>query len=166
MKNLRTMQISGKSIWMAVFLLISMTCHSNFTSGSNAGQAIKILFIGNSLTYYNNMPQMFDSLATASGNEVYVDQATVGGKPLWQLLHDQTVIDKINEKQWDYVILQSDDITAFPDMYYMEIETLESFKDIILMNNPSTQIICTMIWGLRDGVTVKELNGQYVYYSC
>lgn len=165
MKNLSTLQISGKPIWIFAFLLISMVCQSKPAPVPTSEEGMKVLFIGNSLTYYNNMPQMFDSLATTSGKEVYVDQATVGGKPLWQLLHDQSVIDKINEKQWDYVVLQSDDITAFPDMYNDEIETLEEFKNIILLNNPSSQIIYTMIWGLRDGVTVLELNGQYIYYS-
>jgi hypothetical protein len=165
MKINKTLQIARKSLWISAFVLAHIACCGKTAPVSTTGQEVKVLFIGNSLTYSNGMPQLFDSLVKASGKEVYVDQATKSGKRLHQLLNDPTVIDKINEKPWDYVVLQSDDITAFPDLYDYEVSTVEAFKDIILQNNPASQIIYTMIWGLRDGVTVLELNGQYVYYS-
>lgn len=127
--------------------------------------AIKILFVGNSLTYSNNMPDIFKNLAAVPGKEVYVDQATPGGVDLRHLISDQLVLNKINSMKWDYVVLQSDDITAFSDMYQIEISTIEKFKRIIYQNNPSTKIIYTMIWGLRDGITLRELNGETVNYS-
>lgn len=30
--------------------------------------------------------------------------------------------------KWDYIVLLSDDITAFSDMYQIEIKTLENLK--------------------------------------
>ena len=50
-------------------------------------------------------------------------------------------------------------------MYEIEINTVNAFKNIISQNNSSTQIIYTMIWGLRDGITLQELNGSIVNYS-
>jgi hypothetical protein len=154
-----------KLLWVLTYLLFSAACQGKPPGVPVLSQEVKILFIGNSLTYFNNMPLMFANLAKASGKEVYVDQATLAGMPLRQLVYDQSVVSKINEKAWDYIVLQSDDITAFPDMYSTEIETLMAVKHIINQNNPSSRIIYTMIWGLRDGVTLKELSGQIVHYS-
>jgi hypothetical protein len=125
----------------------------------------KILFIGNSLTFYNDMPAMVEQMATDAGKNVIVEQATLAGVPLRNMVNSEMVIDKINSRAWDYVILQSDDITAFPDMYDIEINTLNTFSNYILSNSGSTEIIYKMVWGLRNGVTVLELNGQLVYYS-
>ena len=125
----------------------------------------KVLFIGNSLTYFNDMPEMFNQLAIASNDNVFVDEETKSGATLKYLSQNKDVIDKINEQKWDYIILQSDDITAFPDMYDMEIQTIETFKNIILTNNVNTKIIYIMVWGLRDGVRIRELNGEIVFYS-
>ncbi len=63
------------------------------------------------------------------------------------------------------MILQSDDISAFPDMYDIEIQTIKYLQNIIRNNHASTQIIYQMIWGGRDGVRYQEINGQYVYCS-
>ena len=165
MKESRILRILRKILWIIAFLNLAVAGQSNPVGVRSSNQEVKILFIGNSLTYFNNMPQIFANLAITSGQEVYVDQVTLGGMPLRQLVDDQLVIDKISEMAWDYIVLQSDDITAFPDMYSIEINTLDAFKRIIKQNNPFAHIIYTMIWGLRDGVTLKELNGQVVYYS-
>ena len=85
---------------------------------------VKIIFIGNRLTYFNNMPDMVAQLAETAHKTVLVDQATVGGVALRNLVNNPGIIAKINANNWDYVVLQSDDITAFPDMYQIEINTL------------------------------------------
>ena len=43
---------------------------------------MNILFIGNSYTYYNDMPQMLAELAKENGNDVSVDAVTKGGRKL------------------------------------------------------------------------------------
>ncbi len=126
---------------------------------------VKILFIGNSLTYFNDMPGMVEQLAVTARKAVVVDQAVVGGVALRNLVNNPDINARINANDWDFVALQSDDITAFPDMYQIEINTLKAFESKILANNSSTKIIYLMVWGLRDGVTVLELNGEYVFYS-
>lgn len=159
-----------KHLWVLLILPLISNCRNEVGVGPKEEPVStetekKVLFIGNSLTYYNNMPDIFKNLALASGKNVYVKQATIGGVDLRHLVKAQSVINKVNEMKWDYVVLQSDDITAFSDMYQIEIDALESIKKIIYQNNPSSKIIYTMIWGLRDGVSLTELNGENVYYS-
>ena len=41
-----------------------------------------ILFVGNSYTYYHDLPQLFCSLACENGHEVRVDSVTKGARRL------------------------------------------------------------------------------------
>jgi len=124
---------------------------------------LKVLFIGNSLTGFNDLPGLFQELSIESGKSVYVDKCYHYGQVLRNYINDQRLIDKIDEKEWDYVILQSDDITAFDDMYNIEINTLTKCKEYIHANNPNTKIIYEMIWGLRDGYYGWYTYGEYIY---
>ena len=139
--------------------------NSDSPAPSNIPDTTKVLFIGNSLTYFNNMPDMVKQLAEMTDKKVFINKATIGGVPLRNMVNNSFIINKINSDDWDYVVLQSDDITAFPDMYNSEINTLTTFKTRILNNNSSTKIIYLMVWGLRNGRTLTELNGEIVTYS-
>jgi hypothetical protein len=111
------------------------------------------------------MPNMVVQLAKTDGVEIHIDGYLPGGRALRQMTKDEKLIQKIKSQPWDYVILQSDDISAFPDMYSIELNTLSVLKKLICANNSQTQIVYEMIWGGRDGVRIRELNGQVVYYS-
>ena len=41
---------------------------------------MNILFIGNSYTYYNNMPKMLEALAKENGKKLCVNAVTKGGR--------------------------------------------------------------------------------------
>ena len=45
-------------------------------------ETYKILFIGNSLTFYNKQPEMFSLLATNESYDVHVEDITIGGASL------------------------------------------------------------------------------------
>lgn len=72
---------------------------------------MKILFIGNSHTYYNDMTQIFSSLANTNGHDVQVDSVTKGGWILHNYLdipNEQTErIEEIaSNEHFDYCFLQ------------------------------------------------------------
>ena len=69
-------------------------------------QSYDILFIGNSYTYYNNLPEMLSNIANAFGDSVNYDQSTPGGTSLYAHSQNQTTLNKINQQSWDYVVLQ------------------------------------------------------------
>ena len=54
-----------------IFLLISLLVLQNT-------QALKVLFIGNSYTYVNDVPAMVKELATSAGENLDYDQHTEG----------------------------------------------------------------------------------------
>lgn len=73
-------------------------------------EGIKVLFIGDSLTHYNEMPQIFAGLCKAAGKKVTADRQTKGGTGIAMLREDgalwQTVSDKIASDDWDIIVYQ------------------------------------------------------------
>ena len=73
-------------------------------------EGIKVLFIGDSLTHYNEMPQIFASLCKAAGYKVTADRQTKGGTGIAMLREDealwQTVSKKIKSDNWDIIVYQ------------------------------------------------------------
>ena len=71
---------------------------------------IKVLFVGDSLTYYNDMPAIFKALCNAAGKKVTVSSQTKGGTGIAMYREDaalwQTVSNRITSEKWDIVIFQ------------------------------------------------------------
>ncbi|MBR6788151.1 MAG: DUF4886 domain-containing protein [Clostridia bacterium] len=70
----------------------------------------RILFIGNSFTYFNNLPSLFSALCESAGIPVQVESVVKGG---WYLSRYADPQDEMHpailaaaQKEWDYVILQ------------------------------------------------------------
>ena len=74
------------------------------------GEGIKVLFIGDSLTHYNEMPQIFAGLCKAAGKKVTADRQTKGGTGIAMYREDpalwKTVSDKIASDKWDIIVYQ------------------------------------------------------------
>ena len=70
--------------------------------------ALKVLFIGNSHTYLNFMPQMLLALASVKdrGKALVVDQCTGKGASLGWHWNNKPSRDAITEDRWDHVVLQ------------------------------------------------------------
>ena len=112
-----------KCTWISrIFLLITLLELQNTN-------ALKVLFIGNSYTYVNDVPasklaicllfvyflciQFFvyissvvKELATSAGEILDYDQHTEGGWTLNKHANSETTLNKIRQGGWDVVILQ------------------------------------------------------------
>jgi len=75
------------------------------SAGLLAAAPVRVLFIGNSYTYYHSMPRMAEELAQAAGQEVETRAFTRGGATLMELEMHPELRALWNEK-WDYVVLQ------------------------------------------------------------
>ena len=72
----------------------------------------RVLFIGNSYTYYNSLPQMVEELAQAAGQDMEFRAFTRGGATLLELELHPELRSLLNEK-WDYVVLQEHSTQGF-----------------------------------------------------
>ena len=70
---------------------------------------MNVLFIGNSFTFYNDLPGIFRNMASAAGYDVFTDSIAYGGYYLRQFTDTESgseVYGKLNSNRWDYVIIQ------------------------------------------------------------
>lgn len=68
--------------------------------------ALHILFIGNSLTYSNDMPEMVERMAAADGVEVVTETVAFPGFSLEDHLRDGRALKALRGRKWDVVVLQ------------------------------------------------------------
>ncbi len=72
---------------------------------------MNILFIGNSYTYYNDMPEIFEKLARDNGKDVSAYSVTEGGINLYKFTDNTTAVtQKLNsvlaERKYDICFMQ------------------------------------------------------------
>ena len=136
----------------------------NGEPGPAEDSSFSVLFVGNSLTYYNDLPGMFRQLGRDNSSDLHVESYTRAGTPLRKLVYQQALKTLVQSRQWDVLVLQSDDIAAFPDMYNIEVRTLEQVKSWLPAQNASTTLVYQMAWGVKNGPRIRELDGQVVHY--
>jgi len=125
-----------------------------FSSLNLYSQTKKVLFIGNSYTGVNNLPQLVYNVALSVGDTLIYDKHTPGGARLMQHATNATALAKINSDNWDHVVLQaqsqepsfSDGQVASEVFPYAEI-----LCDSIRANNECTRPIFYMTWGRENG---------------
>lgn len=82
----------------------SMTSHVPLIN--KAIDSTKVLFIGNSITYFNDMPFLFRNIANNKGKNVSVTMYAPGGTGIVNHYQDPNVYSLIDNGNWDYIILQ------------------------------------------------------------
>jgi PKD repeat protein len=124
-----------------------------FSHNSYGQDTLSVLFLGNSYTSYNNLPQMVAELSKSANKTLIVDANMPGGFTISNHLNDLTSINKIKQRKWDYVIIQEQsqlptiDFYRYNDMY----PSLTKLKDTIEKYNACAKIITYMTWGRRFG---------------
>ena len=80
---------------------------SGGSGGSGGGVSLRILFIGNSYTYVNDLPSSIQSFVSSSKlASLEVDSWTVGGATLADHVNSTEAIAKIQAGGWTHVVLQ------------------------------------------------------------
>lgn len=72
---------------------------------------MNILFIGNSFTYFNELPEILNSLSEAAGTDLHAERLTYGGYYLkWytdpENPHGNEAVPLLKSRHFDYVVLQ------------------------------------------------------------
>src|SRR3569832_301552 len=72
----------------------------------------RVLYLGNSYTGTNYLPQITATLALTTGDTLIVDSNTPGGYTLQMHSTDATSLNKIMAGIWDYVVLQAQSLVS------------------------------------------------------
>lgn len=141
---------------------------------------VRVLFIGNSYTYYNNLPSM---ISTLSGGRIEARMVVRGGANLQQLWDLGEAPAAIREGRWDYVVLQEHSLLGGmridgaehvnePDFFYDNIRLYDAeirkvkAKTILYMTwarraYPEQQVFLTHAYssiGQELGLTVSPVG--------
>lgn len=107
--------------FLRIFLLFALTLLTGVTDSAVASEHAslntknkhahskqRVLFIGNSYTYFNNLPQMFAGLAASAKPPLVVEaeMVVVGGATLKSLWEGGKALETLRSGKWDYVVLQ------------------------------------------------------------
>ena len=66
----------------------------------------RVLLVGNSLTYFNDLPAMVQGLAKSGGLDWDVHSVTIGGASLDDHIQEGSAVRLLAAEHWDYVVLQ------------------------------------------------------------
>jgi hypothetical protein len=142
-------------------LLIIILAFAATTSYSQ--DSLRVLFLGNSYTSFNNLPGITASLAEATGNYLQTTANTPGGYTLDGHSTNSTSLDLIMLGGWDYVVLQEQSQIPTIDIMneYYFIPGATSLKETIYEYNPCANIVMYMTWGRQNGGQQCTTDGVY-----
>ena len=120
---------------------------------------MNILFIGNSYTYYNEMPKIFEALAKENGFEISVDSVTKGGRKLYENLdpcdeNHRLIRSLCDSKAYDVLFLQENSTLPLRDSKAF----MQGAKELALLIGAKKNILYAT-WGRKNGSpTLSELG--------
>ena len=134
------------------FLFLFFCCGLSWVNW--AQDTTQVLFIGNSYTQVNDLPMLFSELALSKGKHPFVDTKANGGFSFQSHVNDPMTFSKIQEKKWNYVVLQAQ--SQEPSFPYSQVTSAtlpfaKILSDSIYANNYCSQPLYYMTWGRQNG---------------
>lgn len=125
----------------------------------------KVFFVGNSYMGVNNLPNLIQNVANSTQDILTYQAHTPGGSTLQQHANNQTVINTINQGDWDYVVLQQQSqMPAFP-INHVENNTYNyaaQLSDAIKSANSCGTVMFYMTWGYKNGDATNCASIPYI----
>tara|TARA_B110000261_G_C13054949_1_gene345766 strand:- start:78 stop:1550 length:1473 start_codon:yes stop_codon:yes gene_type:complete len=129
-------------------------------------QSLDVLFIGNSYTNANNLPQMVSELALSFGDTLNFESSIAGGATFSSHSTNINTLNKISQNPWDYVVLQaqSQEPSFSPNQVSNDVfPYAQILIDSIESNSICTEPIFFMTWGRKYG---DQQNCQFYPPIC
>ena len=140
---------SSPRLARALVLTVAIALAVSAVAAPADGQAGKrLLFIGNSLTAWNNLPDVVARLAVADGQPApAVRTIAVGGYSLEDHWNEGNARRAIGEGPWDVVVLQQGP-SALPESRRLLVEYARRFGAVIRKAGATPALY--MVWPSRD----------------
>jgi hypothetical protein len=141
-------------VGLAVVAALAVTGHLPGPSpcvAQDAAPCSRVLFIGNSYTYVNDLPTMFAALAGAGGHRVETGMAAEGGATLADQLNSSGTLDKLGSAKWDFVVLQEQ--SQIPASEQARVQQMYPAARLLVrrIEDAGARPIFFMTWAHRDG---------------
>src|SRR5688572_14764963 len=121
---------------------------------------LKVLFIGNSFTGRNQLPELIAQLAAARGRELSHRLISAGGASLRMHWNKGDAQKAIQETRYDYVVLQEQSTLPVKNPLRMQ-ENIRLFDEVIKTSGAKTALYLT--WARQNAPeTQKMITGAYL----
>jgi hypothetical protein len=117
-------------------------------------RTLRVLFIGNSYVYTNDLPAVLKDLAQAGGDTIIHASSAPGGYTFRQHCTYAPTLNLLQQGNWDYIVLQEQSQSpAFPDNQvssdvYPYAKKLDSLAH---KYNACAKTVFYMTWGRKNG---------------
>lgn len=133
-------------------LILLVTCYIN--TFAQAKKKINVLFLGNSYTYVNNLPQLIKDIANANGDTLLYDSNCIGGYTFENHFNDVTSCAKIKAQAWNFVVLQAQSQEPSFSPGQVAAQTLPfaiKLDSLVKRANLCAQSVFFETWGRKNG---------------
>lgn len=117
-------------------------------------QSARILFIGNSYTGVNDLPETTRQLALSLGEALVVASSAPGGYTFQQHSTSPATLGLIDQGNWDFVVLQEQSqLPSFPPSQVASdcLPYAADLVDSIRAHSPCAEPVFYMTWGRQNG---------------
>lgn len=128
--------------------------------------SVKILFIGNSFTYFNDMPDMVRDIAKTQKLAYSCTRIVKGGERLSGHLKNPKLQKALAKGGWDYVIIQeqsSDPAGPTADVIKKVYPAAHTLDSLVIAGSPDAKVIFYMTWGHKYGSIFNVRNNDHSY---
>ncbi len=151
---------------LLLLLPLGVAAQQSKTAPKPKQDSLRLLFIGNSYTYYNDLPQMVYEIAKTQKKKLAVRSITKGGERLHGHLKNDKLRKALTEEHWDFVVLQeqsSDPARPTESVIANIYPAARELDSLIHVGSPEAKTVFYMTWGHKYGSTHKIENYPLVY---
>ena len=116
--------------------------------------SLRILWIGNSFTFYNDVPQMVENMGKENGLNISTTRVLKGGEKFSGHLQNPELLTQLEKGGWDYVVMQEFSSTpAYSTSYVAEniMPYAAEIDSLAKKYSPEVETIYYMTWGHKNG---------------
>jgi len=153
--------VSMNPLLISLGLIVGLCgCGRDTSLGPDTPQVYRVLFVGNSLTYVNDLPGTVALLASGAGDSVEVESVARPGFALIDHVEGgSNAVEVIRSRQWDYVVLQQgpSSLPLSRDTLILATGLLDT--DIRAAGGRTAEL---MVWPARDNIaSFDQVRASY-----
>ena len=154
-------------VLLSIIIFMTMLIGCNQGGNNDMEKQMNILFIGNSFTFYNEMPNMVEEMGLSNNWDITVEQIAYGGYSLSDYVEEgsdasEEVINKLNEQTWDYVVLQDSSRKPLDneDEFLLSVSILND-----LITDKGAQTVLFSTWSYRkESSQIQNTGLTYIEF--
>jgi hypothetical protein len=144
--------LAGRTVLLITIPLVLSACSAKPRCADHPSEkCTRVLFIGNSYTYVNDLPGMFAELAQSGKHAVETRTLAPGGWTLSDHVKDKNTVPALQSEKWDYVVLQEQsEIPAVEQSRQADMYPAARTLIRMIAENGARPLLY-MTWAHRDG---------------